>query len=147
MLVYPLEPIIITNKKLATTVSTGVIQAPQALKTPAIQEFIAAITPLKMGAKRTPQRFIRNGVDGSTSDYSSSGTSDIDSCTNPNLPFVCIWNVSVGNMRKNTTLKFMETSELHASIDRRFSNYSNAPFVGIQILCDELSVSSGRDLY
>ena len=98
-----MERSIIANNKLAMTVITGVVQDLQALKTPAMQEFIAAITPLKMGANRTPQRFIRNGVDGSTSDYRSSGTSDIDSCPSSTPPYVCIWNGRIENIGHNTT--------------------------------------------
>ena len=36
---------------------------------------------------------------------------------------------------------------MHTSIDRRFRNGYNMPFVFSQVLCDELSVSYGRNIY
>ena len=114
VLVTPTEPSIITNNQLAITVSTGVIQALHAFKTPATQEFITVTTPYNMGANRTPQIFIRTGVDDYSPAVSGSVTRAISSCASPTPPYVCIWNESVGNIGKTTTPKFTETSELNA---------------------------------
>ena len=98
-------------------------------------------------ANRTPWRVSRTVIDGCTASASGSGTSDISSCPSLTPPSLCIWNGVIGDIGQTTTQKFRETCELHASIDRIFSNDSNALSVGIQILRDEFSVSFGRNLY
>ena len=64
---------------------------------------------------------------------------------NPTLFFN--WNGSVGNITQTTAVKFRETSELNNSIDIRFSNNYNVPYVVSQIPRHELSVISGRNHY
>ena len=129
------------------TVSTGVIQAPQALKAPAMQEFIVVVTPYNTGENRTTWRLFRKGNNGSNPGSSGSGTSAVYSCPSPTPPSVCTCNGSVVNIGQTTTPKFRNTSELYAFIDKRLYNNSNVPSIVSQILRDELPVSSGRDIY
>ena len=88
VLVPPTEPSIVANNQLAMTVSTGVIQTPQALKTTMMQEFILDTTLYNMGVNRNPWRFIRASIDGSTPDTIGSGPSTVDICPSTSPPFV-----------------------------------------------------------
>ena len=149
VLVPPMELSINTKNQLDTTVRTGVINMPQARKTPTTQEFITDTTQYNTGADSNLQRIIRNGIDGSTPAASGSGISAVAVCGSPIPPYVCIWNVSIGNIVQTvtgTTPYFRETSKFHTSINIILTNYSNAPFIGSQILHDKLSVSSGRNI-
>ena len=104
-------------------VSTGVIQEPQAFNTPMMEEVFVVMTAYNTGTIRTPQRVIRTDVDCSAPDSSDSGNSDV--CHSLNPPSVCICNNRVGNIGQTPTPKFRESSELHASVDKIFSNDSN----------------------
>ena len=95
----------------------------------------------------TPWRVSRNGIDGSTPDSSGSGTIALASCPSPTPPSFFICNGIIGNVGQTTTPNFIEISELQNSIDRMFSNNYNAPSMISQILYDEFSVSSGRNIY
>ena len=54
VLVSPMQQSIIVNNQPAMNVRTGIIQTPQTLKTPLMQEFIAFTTSYSMGENRTP---------------------------------------------------------------------------------------------
>ena len=66
VLVPPTEPNITANNQLDMIVSTGVIQAPQALKTPEMQRYISVTAPYNTGENRNPHIVSRNSVDGYT---------------------------------------------------------------------------------
>ena len=104
-------------------------------------------TPYNTGSNSNPRRFIRTGIYGYIPADIVSGTSVVDRYPIPIPPSFCICNVSIGNIGQTTNPNFRETSELHVSIDIIFSNDSNVLSVGSQILHDELSVSSRRNLY
>ena len=110
MLITHVIPSIIANNWPDMTVSTGFIQEPQALKMPVMQEFVAVMTPYNTWENRTPQRVIRTGSNGYTTDVSGNITSAVDSCISPKLPSICIWNVSNVNIGQNTNPKSRETS-------------------------------------
>ena len=98
----------------------------------------------------TPRRIIRTSIDGSNSYISSSGTSAVSRCFIITPLYICNWNGSIGNIGQTvtgTTPSFRYTSELYTYIDGILPNDSNVPSVVSQILCDELSVSSGRNIY
>ena len=146
MLVPPTEPSIIANNQPAMTVVTGVIQAPQALKTPAKQEFIVCTTPYNTGANRTTCRFIRTEIDGYILAAIGSGTSFVAIRPSPTPHSFYIWNGRIVNIGQTNTPSFRETSGLHASIDIILSNDLNAPSAGSQILYDEFSVKYGSNI-
>ena len=150
MLVSHKYPIIVGNNKLAMTDSNRVIQTPQALKTSTMQELIKNTTMYSMmNVSSTLWIIIRTGINGSTPDSSDSRTSDVATCINTTPPFVCICNgiiMNIGQIVTGTTPPIRGTSELQASVDRRFSNDSNVISFISQILCDEFSVSSGTNL-
>ena len=133
MLVPTTETSIIANNQPATTVRNGVIQTPQPLNMPTMQDFVTVTTPYNMGANRIPRRVRKNGIYGSTPVTSDSGTSAFSCCPIPTPPSICIWNGSIGNIGKTTTPNFRETIELHTSIDRIFFNDYNVPSVVIHI--------------
>ena len=83
MFVPPTELSIIANNQPAMTVSTGVIQLPQVLRTPEMQEFITVTTLYNTGSNRTPLRVIMAFVYVSTPAASGSGTGDVSSCPIP----------------------------------------------------------------
>ena len=98
----------------------------------------------------TPRRIIRTSIDGSNSYISSSGTSAVSRCFIITPLYICNWNGSIGNIGQTvtgTTPSFRYTSELYTYIDGILPNDSNVPSVVSQILCDELSVSSGINIY
>ena len=97
MLVPTTETSIIANNQPAMTVSTGVINKPQVLKMPMMQEFIVDTTPYNTVANRTPRRVRRAGGDGSTPAVSGSVTSDVSRFPSPNPPYVCIWKGGISN--------------------------------------------------
>ena len=72
MLVPPTELIIIEKNQPAITVSTGIIQAPHALKTPAMHKLIGVTTPNNTGANSTQRRVNRSIIDGSNPSVSGS---------------------------------------------------------------------------
>ena len=83
-----MEPRIIAKNQPAMTVSTVIVQTPQTIKAPTMQEFIAVMTPYNTGANRTPQRASRIVIDGSTIATSGIGTSAVASCPSSTPPFV-----------------------------------------------------------
>ena len=92
------------------SISTGVVQVPQALKTPMMEEVIAFMTAYNIGANRNHCIFIRTGIDCTTPDPSSSGSSAVANCPSPNPSYACIWKVIIGNIRKNNTPNFRKSS-------------------------------------
>ena len=150
VLVPPKEPIVIVSNQPAMTKRTGVIQTPQALKKPTMQELIADTAPYSiMNVNMNPQRINSTGIDGSTSSTSGSGTIAVAICISKTPPYFFSCNGSIGNIRKavtGTTPYFRDTSYLHTSIDRILTNYSNVPSVISQILRDEFTISSSRNL-
>ena len=150
VLVQPTEMSIAAKNKADMTISTGVIHTRQVLKTPTMKEFIMDTTPYRTGAKSTPKIMIRTGIDGSTPDVSGNVISAVDICPSTTPTYVCIWNGSIGNIGKTVTgtkPSFRDTSELHTYIGGILTNNSNFLSVGSQIICDELSVSSGKNIY
>ena len=130
------------------TVSTGVIQAPQALNTPATQEFISVTTPYNMGVNRTNRRVSRTGVKGSNPSDSGSGNSAVDRCPSPTPPYICICNGSIWNIGQTVNgsiPSLRDTSKFHTSIDGRFPNDYNVMSVVSQIIVEEFSVSYGSN--
>ena len=105
------------------------------------------MTPYSTGLNITPHRVSRTDLDGSTPVASYSGNSALASCPSPIPIYVCIWNGIIGNIGQTNTPNFRETSENHVSIHRIFSNYSNVPSIGSQILYDKFLISSSRDIY
>ena len=151
VLILPTYPII-ENNKPAMTISTGVIQAPQELKTPITEEIVAVITVYNTVANKNTWRVSKNGLDGSTPPNGGSGTSyvvgsipDFSYCTSQNPPSV-LWNGTIWKYKANYYPKFQGNSEFKTHIDRRFSNDSNAMSVVSQIFFDELSLSYERDI-
>ena len=51
---------------MSLTISTGFVQDTQAVNLPVMEEVIAIMTVYNAGAKQTPRRISRTGVDGST---------------------------------------------------------------------------------
>ena len=98
------------------TVSTGVIQVPQALKTPVMQEFVACMASYNTGLNRTLRRVNRIGIDGNKPYPSSSVISSVVSCPSPTPPSGLIWNGSIVNIQGNTATNSMDSSELNAPI-------------------------------
>ena len=92
------------------TVSTGVIQVPQALKTPVMQELITFTTLYNTGASMNPQRVTRTDIAGSTPAASRSGTIAISSFPSTNPPYVYICIGSIGNIGQTNTPSFRETN-------------------------------------
>ena len=72
----PMETSIGANNQTDLTISTGVVQAPKALKLPTMEEVTAITTAYNTGADRTPRGVSRTGVDGSTP--VTSGTRAVD---------------------------------------------------------------------
>ena len=117
------------NNKPDLTISTRVVQAPNVLKTPTMEEVIMIMTSYNIGANRTPWRVIRTGVDGSTlvtvrtrAVDGDSGTSSDFTSTTP--PSGCIWKGSFGNIRQTTTPNLRKYSEFNNPIDRTLTNDS-----------------------
>ena len=135
---------------MAMTDITGVIYTPHDLKTPLMKELVAYTTTYRMmNVNRTPRRISRTGIYGSTPGASISGTSSVFIFPSPTPPFVWRWNCGIGNIDQTATgntPSFRNSSEFCTSIDVIFSNDSNVLSVIIQIICDELSVSYGRNL-
>ena len=133
-------------------VSTGVIQAPQALKIPVMQEFIAVTTPYNTREKRTPQRVSRTGINGSTLVTSGnravvvSGIIYVCPSPPPFAPPYVILDSSIGKIRQNNTPKLRDTNELNAHINRNLTNDPIVLSVSGKILVDEFSDSSSCDL-
>ena len=65
-----------TNNQPVLTISTGVVQAPKALRQPVMEKVIAITTAYNVGENRTPQRISKNGIDGSNT--VTSGTRAVD---------------------------------------------------------------------
>ena len=80
VMIPPTEPSIGTNNQQVLTIITGVVQAQKALKSTTMEEVITITTAYNMEDNRTPQIFIRTGVDGST--LVTSGTRDADGSGN-----------------------------------------------------------------
>ena len=102
-----------------------------------------------MGVNRTNRRVSRTGVKGSNPSDSGSGNSAVDRCPSPTPPYICICNGSIWNIGQTVNgsiPSLRDTSKFHTSINIILTNYSNAPFIGSQILHDKLSVSSGRNI-
>ena len=106
VLVPPAETIIIKNNQSYMAVSTGFMQAPQALKTPVMQEFISVITLYNTQANRTPHRVSRTIVDGSTTDNSVGVNSDVVRCPSTTPPSICFWRGSIVNIGQTNTPNF-----------------------------------------
>ena len=102
------------------TFSTGVIQTPQMLKTPALQEFIAVTAPNDTGAKRTPRIVRSTSINGSTSSASFSITSSVYGCPSPNPPSFCIWNVIIVDIGQTTTSNFKELVNCTLLLTKKF---------------------------
>ena len=100
------EPSIGANNQLDLTISTVVVQAPQALKTPTMEEVIAIMNAQNMGVNRTHRRVSRTDIDGNTPSPSSSGISAEGSCPSPTPPYGCIWKGIIENIRQTTTPTF-----------------------------------------
>ena len=96
---------------------------------------------------RTPWRVISTGINGCIPAASGSGTSSFSICVSSSPLSVCIWNARIGNIEQTNIPSFSKTIELHTSINIILSNISNASSVGIQVLRDELSISSEKNLY
>ena len=105
-----------TNNQPVLTISTGVVQAPKALRQPVMEKVIAITTAYNVGENRTPQRISKNGIDGSNT--VTSGTRAVDGSvisavcksTPPCTPTFVLWNNIIGNIRKTTTPKLRETN-------------------------------------
>ena len=156
-----LDPLIETNivadNQKALKTSTGIVQAPKAIKTPKMEESITVMTAYNTGANRNPRRVIWTGVDDSTP--VTSGTRAIDGSTpvsggsissavfTISPPPSIIWKGSIGNIRKTTTPNFKKPSELNAPVDRTLTSYYISQSPRSKILRDEFSDSSSRDIY
>ena len=136
MLDPPFEPSIDADNQPDLTISTGVAQAPQALKTPAMKELVVDMDFYNTGANRNPQIVSNTAIYGTTTVTSSSEIIAVDICISPTPPSGCIWNGSIINLQKNTTPSLSNYSELNAPIDRRSTNDSISPSIISQILRD-----------
>ena len=87
MFAPPTETIIGANNEPDLKISTGVVQAPQVLKTPVMQEFSTETASYKTGENRTPWSISRTGIDATTPASVSSGISAVDSCLSPTPPY------------------------------------------------------------
>ena len=128
------------------------MQAPQALKSPAMQEIVAYEDSHNMGTNSTPQRVITTGVDRTipvTSGISGTSTpypSGI-SGTSAAPPYGGLWSPRIGNIQQSTSPDFRKPNELNNAVDRKLSNNLIVPPVSTQVFGDELSYSSSRDIY
>ena len=150
VLVPTKEPTIFAKNQPAMNNITGIIQTPQALKTPTMQKIIAYMNMyIIMNTKKTHWRIGRTGIDGYTPDISENGNSAVAIYTSTTPPYVYIWNGSIRNIGQNVTSNTpysRDTSELHTSIDGRLPNDSDILPVISQIIYDKLYVSSGRNI-
>ena len=119
------EPSIGTKNKTELTISTGVVQAPQACKSPKMEEVIAIMTAYNTGVNQNPQRTIRTGVGGYTPVTSinravDGGSVMSDVCTSPPpcAPPPELWDSSIGNIRKTTDPNLRYTKKLNSPIAR-----------------------------
>ena len=93
------------NNQPDLTISTGVAQAPKALKLPTMEEVIVITTAFSVGVNRNPRIVIRTGVDGSTPFTSEtravdgeSGTGAIYPSPPTTTPPSVIWNIIIRNI-------------------------------------------------
>ena len=135
------DPRIGANNQPALSISTGILQAPQTLKLPVVQEFVAYTDLNNTGGNRTSRKVSRTGVDGDIP--SPSGIS-----VTSYAPYSgCFWNPRIGIIRQSTTPIFRKSDELNAAIDRNFSNDTIAPTSISQVFCDKIYDSSSRYPY
>ena len=118
-----------------------------------MEEVVTIRTAYNAGANRTPLRFSRTGIGGSTPVTSVniavgvSGTSSVCTSPPPCYPPSVLWNNNIGNIRKTNTPNLRETTKLNAHIDRSLTSDPIALSVRSQIFGDELSNISSRGLY
>ena len=99
-----------TNNQPALYNSTGITNAPQELRSLAVQEIVADAALNNTGKNRTPRRIIRTRIDGNTPD-----TSGI-SVTSAAPPYGGLWSPRLDNIRKSTPPIFRKYNELNAAV-------------------------------
>ena len=129
------------NNQLALSISTGILQVPQTLKSPAVQELVAGTASKNMGTNKNPWQGNRTGVDRTTPVPSGiSGTSAAPSSG-------CLCNPRIKKIWQLTTPNFRKSDELNALVERSSSVGSIALPVISQVFSYQISDSSSRDLY
>ena len=84
-------------------------------------------------------------ISGTIIDGTSSPTCGIIG-TNTSPPSSGLWILRIGNIRQSDSPNFRKSDELNADINRDFSNDPIATPIITQVLCDELSNRSIRDI-
>ena len=138
---HPKNSNIVTKNQPTLFIIAGVVQAPHALHSPAVQEIVVDAALNRTGPTRTLRQFIRTVLDGTNPDLS-------DICgTSASPPSGDLWSPGIVNKQKPNLPNLCKSDELDAVIDKKITNNTIEPPVIAQLFSDKLFDSHIRDIY